>query len=1187
MSKTPRLLIPLLASLVLLWGLSAGVSWYSGGVIPARALNQIHYVAPGGDCGSASPCYASIQAAVDAAASGDEIRIAAGEYSGVNAQGGLSQVVYLAISLTLQGGYTPENWSTPDPAANQTTIHAQGQGRAVAIRGPAQVSLDGLRITGGNAAGLRGDPNNPTTNNAGGGIYIRDANVTLSRVVIYANTASSEASKSGLGGGLYAYGSHLTLSNSIVEANLGSPVYYGSGGGLYFSTCPEVTLTDNLIQNNTGSTNPANAGGGNGGGLAIYESQAVLTGNSILNNTVTTGAGGLSSASGGGIYISGSASQVTLNGNTISGNIASLQRSGWGGGVAGLYGCTLTLVDNLISGNSASAGANQTGQGGGVYTNDCDLNMQGNRIRQNTGSSGSGSSAWGGGVMVTGGTASLHANQITANVANSIANGSGGGLYLENAPFELVNNIVANNQANLKGSGLLVSSASAPGELGRLLHNTIADNTGSGEGLYADYFARLVLTNTIVSGQAAVGVFVNLQASASLESTLWFDNGTNTGGAGAITPHNDYSGDPLFVAPLSGDYHIAAASAAIDKGAASPVSVDLDGESRPAGAAADLGADEYYPLSGETYAEKAAFAPQWLATFDPGSGLFQTYLSQRYLLHFQHFGASGLSVTFTDTLPVELSFAAERHYPAMAFSANGATLTWQTDQPLPPGQAAQVLLTTISEQIQPLESLTNQAEVRAGEARYTLSAITQAPLAPPLISAPGQGEICPGVIAASGLAIPNTTVTLYADGSPAGTTTAGADGRFSLDFSDPDLGYAPVELTAVACLPGAPGQCSPPSPVILLTAPLSFVCPQRSLWEHTPPSGALAGQHLVYRFRNEAGIFVGDGADFAFVPPHAGSQVHLYARSCEQMGTPPVTSQVVRLDVYEGLDRVAIYYPDSEMPPVYEISVAMDLADGVERDAIALLGCTWEEPGLNGAAPQVVTSTFSASLGALNDQTGTIFDVTAGLDPAEPGLSGVAGVTVTAMFSNTEWGGWMPWVAGLTNGQLNPQVTGADGYFAFFAPPGIYYLQVDGGANYYSWRSPVIQVGSAPLHLDIPLTPRAGAVHRVVWLEDAGPSPALVKVAPGQVVEFRAPLDTSLPIEEQLRRVDHPRLHPLTSGSLDPRLNPLGFDAGLLSPGSVYRRQFTELGTFEYSDGAGHSGIVLVQATLYLPLAQR
>lgn len=94
------------------WGFSSSA--------PARAEAGVFYVAPGGVCGAAAPCFSTIQAAVDAAAPGDEIRVAAGVYSGVNNQGGKSQVVYLAKDLTLRGGFT-----TTDPIE----IAAQTLGR--------------------------------------------------------------------------------------------------------------------------------------------------------------------------------------------------------------------------------------------------------------------------------------------------------------------------------------------------------------------------------------------------------------------------------------------------------------------------------------------------------------------------------------------------------------------------------------------------------------------------------------------------------------------------------------------------------------------------------------------------------------------------------------------------------------------------------------------------------------------------------------------------------------------------------------------------------------------------------------------------------------------------------------------------------------------------------------------------
>ncbi|RLJ03768.1 MAG: hypothetical protein DRP08_03040, partial [Candidatus Aenigmatarchaeota archaeon] len=103
--------------------------------------------------GIPAPCYTSFQDAVDAASPGDEIHIAQGAYTGVRQKGGITQVVYITKSLTLLGGWS-NDFSTRDPVAHPTVVDAQGLGRAVVVSGPVTVTLDGLRITGGNAQGL-------------------------------------------------------------------------------------------------------------------------------------------------------------------------------------------------------------------------------------------------------------------------------------------------------------------------------------------------------------------------------------------------------------------------------------------------------------------------------------------------------------------------------------------------------------------------------------------------------------------------------------------------------------------------------------------------------------------------------------------------------------------------------------------------------------------------------------------------------------------------------------------------------------------------------------------------------------------------------------------------------------------------------------------------------------------------
>jgi hypothetical protein len=66
------------------------------------------------------------------------------------------------------------------------------------------------------------------------------------------------------------------------------------------------------------------------------------------------------------------------------------------------------------------------------------------------------------------------------------------------------------------------------------------------------------------------------------------------GASAAVT--NNYTGASaaMFISPSAGDLHLQpTASNAIDRGVAAGVSTDWDGQARPAGAAPDIGADEY------------------------------------------------------------------------------------------------------------------------------------------------------------------------------------------------------------------------------------------------------------------------------------------------------------------------------------------------------------------------------------------------------------------------------------------------------------------------------------------------------------------------------------------------------------------------------------------------------------------
>jgi len=108
--------------------------------------NPTRYVAPSGtDSGPctnpAAPCR-TIQYAVNQATAGDEVLIATGVYTS-NGQG---QVVFLNKTIALRGGYTPANWTTPDPAANPTILDGENSVRVIWIAGGASPTVEGLYL---------------------------------------------------------------------------------------------------------------------------------------------------------------------------------------------------------------------------------------------------------------------------------------------------------------------------------------------------------------------------------------------------------------------------------------------------------------------------------------------------------------------------------------------------------------------------------------------------------------------------------------------------------------------------------------------------------------------------------------------------------------------------------------------------------------------------------------------------------------------------------------------------------------------------------------------------------------------------------------------------------------------------------------------------------------------------------
>ncbi len=170
--KARRLFTSSLA-IVLALTVTMALVWLLGGLPAAHADPTTRYVAITGSDASdctllGTPCR-TLQYAVDQAASGDTILVAAGAYTGVQSRSRpagyealvalktITQVVYISKTITIQGGY-PSGFAGPaNPQANPTTLDAEGKGRGMVIAGDISPTIEGLRITRGNAAGLQGE----------------------------------------------------------------------------------------------------------------------------------------------------------------------------------------------------------------------------------------------------------------------------------------------------------------------------------------------------------------------------------------------------------------------------------------------------------------------------------------------------------------------------------------------------------------------------------------------------------------------------------------------------------------------------------------------------------------------------------------------------------------------------------------------------------------------------------------------------------------------------------------------------------------------------------------------------------------------------------------------------------------------------------------------------------------------
>jgi hypothetical protein len=454
----------------------------------------------GGLCvGSKTGCFATLQAAVDAASNGDTITIAPGTFAGG---------VAVDVSVDIRGA-----------GAGATIIRGGGPVVTIGVEGAAvepTVSISGVTITGG--------VNNSVPDHAvtqGGGVQIPQgsfearnglgATATIRDSVISGNKVYStqllppgfcgpnDCSFAG-GGGISNLGT-LTLVNTRVTDNQagepGSVTVVASSGGIS-SGRGLLTLRHSFVTGNRAIGTPPYGASASGGGINLFGAavidDTVVSGNSAeLSSTIATNDFGPVAIAGGlDIQDNGSAtvthSIVRDNRVTASGTVADF--------VVGVAGGidddgSLVLSDSTVTRNETTASAPASGATalvGGAMDIDGLATIRDSRFLGNngTGNAPAGTVIAGGGAIANFGRTTLERTVLTANslVANGTAGSADGGAIWDGDPGD-------GRTPSLNVSDSTITANTLVGSGGVTLR---------GGGIFTTFPATLELTRTVVAG---------------------------------------------------------------------------------------------------------------------------------------------------------------------------------------------------------------------------------------------------------------------------------------------------------------------------------------------------------------------------------------------------------------------------------------------------------------------------------------------------------------------------------------------------------------------------------------------------------------------------------------------------------------------------------------------------------------
>jgi len=297
----------------------------------------------------------------------------------------------------------------------------------------------------------------------------------------------------------------------------------------------------------------------------------------------------------------------------------------------------------------------------------------------------------------------------------------------------------------------------------------------------------------------------------------------------------------------------------------------------------------------------------------------------------------------------------------------------------------------------------------------------------PVLASPVCGTTNTVSPAISGVAEPGYAVTLYDDGVSQGATVASLDGSFVFT---PTLtgGLHPLTVTAIS------------TGTNLASLPLTLTLNPGLNYN---PVGVLLSYNM------------------------AQGTVTQHPRGPDGCANPDKWRVWLRAG-YTTTVSIPVSYTNSAI-----VTVTLGNQSRVMADPIGSLHVPFVltfTPPISGSTFAVkVTAdgqTTGASGSTMIDSEGYVFDKQAWVSHGI--TQTLAGISVKCEYWDTAAGAWLAWKGWAYDRQANPQMTGADGQYAFFVPPGTYRIRAS-HPDYWPYASPDILVQGQPARLNIPL----------------------------------------------------------------------------------------------------------------------